>query len=202
MALGRTQFDHAGNFAQCIDLKTIANLRNRRSCRNGGRQQRAGHTAVVNNSCLGDVEPRQARNLGLNRLNALRVEPFNARQAIFGPPLLQACKPSGLIGIHGHHHLPTNLMLHPVGTAEIEQLPVALNASARLQRTRFVVEPRVNYPRIAPRLVQRRLGFFFQEQQPGIGVALPKFIRRGRTHDAAAHHCKFIEVRHSAKIAP
>src|SRR5438270_2066471 len=96
----------------------------------------------------------------------------------------QIAKPRNLILARRHYQLSADLVRYAVLRTEFDHLADALNREARLRRSWFVIETRVQNSAVVAGLVKTHLGFLLQHRDGDPGTFAAEPVGGGETHYA------------------
>src|SRR5439155_25173646 len=94
-----------------------------------------------------------------------------------------------------HDQLAGLRMRDAMGIAERPQLGGTANAESGFERTRLVIDPRVNHTAVVPALVGGNLRFLFEHEDSSAGLAVDDLPCGRQADQAGADHCQVDVVR-------
>ena len=140
----------------------------------------------VDDSRVGSVETLDAANVGLELEHPRLVDLPQAGDAVLGTAPIQLLEARDLAPRCRDDQLAAALVGNLLPVAVLIEQPAPLDAEARLQRSRRVVDPRVDNATVVSRLMARERVLFLQQREPDAGVTCQQLACDGETQDAAA----------------
>ena len=148
-------------------------------------RQGASDVAEIHGAGEGHPEPFDAAYVRLMVGDAVRADALGLHSVRPGAAF-QLVERRDLIALRRDHHLAGLGRGDTVLATELEQPRAATDAELGLERTRRVIEPRVDDPAVASGLVGRDLWLFFEDDDGESGVGAPDRVGCRQPDDPAA----------------
>ena len=146
------------------------------------RGQTLADLRIVHNAGFGHMNRFDPGGMGLDFLEVLALDKGTA-YAILLPPFIDALQRRQLGFASGHNDFATNLVLNPFGGTKCLHGLFAGAAVDGLERARLIVNARMQYPGIMPRLVLCQLRFLFEHHNAALGKPLGQVVSRRQPYD-------------------
>ncbi len=164
------------------------------------RREPLAHPTVVHDSRLGDVERFDSRRMRLDLAEALRREAL-APHPVGGGALVQPLESPALRLVQGHDHLATDVVGNSLLGAEPLHRRLSRAAVRGLQRSRPVIDSRVEDAGVAPGLVKRDRRLLLENYDGSPRSLRQQTMGGGQAEDPAAHDEHVALRRHPIIIA-
>src|SRR5699024_5621983 len=125
---------------------------------------------VINNARTGYVDAFETIDMRLNFVDFLRIDLFNAFNAVNLSGFKDAVKPGDVFLFGSYNHFAANLVLHAACPAKIDQLMPAFHTIFGAVAVGLIVDARMDNARVVARLMRGYMLLLFKDQDIKIGI--------------------------------